>query len=211
MEDPMASWTWALTALIGLLVILTTVLVANRQRRTVSLRHRFGPENVRMLEAGQDRRAVEAALTARSRRRSELNIVPLAEPDRLRVEQEWRRLQEHFVDRPGEAVNAAESLLTRVMQERGYPVGEFDQQADLISVDHPYVVENYRIAHEIHRRNQEQQATTEDLREAMLNYRSLLGDLLHPDRTGADEDTRGLTVDEGDTDQHATDLRREHR
>src|SRR5512142_3165364 len=141
MEDAMAQWIWALIAVIGIVLIVAIVLIINRQRRTISLQQRFGPEYARAVGTTDDRRTAEAALEERARRRSQLNIVPLAEPVRLRYADQWRGLQEHFVDRPVEAVDDAESLLTRVMEDRGYPVGEFDQQADLISVDHPHVVE----------------------------------------------------------------------
>jgi glutathione S-transferase len=178
----MAQWIWALVTVIGIALLLTIVLLANRQRRSIWLRQRFGPEYTRTLEDADDRRAAEAALQERARRRSMLRITPLAEPVRLRYAEQWRELQEHFVDHPAEAVDAAEKLLAQAMEERGYPVGEFDQRADLISVDHPHVVENYRIAHTIHIRNQSHQATTEELREAMLRYRSLFDDLLRPNQ-----------------------------
>jgi hypothetical protein len=205
----MAQWIWALVAVIGIVLILAIVLIVNRQRRSISLQQRFGPEYARTVEHADDRRAAEAALADRARRRSRLEIVPLAEPVRLRYADQWRQLQEHFVDRPDEAVDAAEGLLDQVMADRGYPVGEFDHQAELVSVDHPHVVENYRIAHEIHGRNRSQQATTEDLREAMLRYRSLFDDLLHPGQTA------GEPVDRHHDDRHGEDVdltdRREHR
>lgn len=176
----MAQWTQTLAMVAGLVLIVMIALLVSRQRRSSSLRQRFGPEYTRIVESTDDRRAAEAVLRERARRRSQLHITPLAEPTRLRYAQQWLSLQEHFVDRPTEAVDAAEDLLIQVMEERGYPIGEFDQQADLISVDHPHVVENYRIAHAIHTRNQVHLATTEDLREAMLHYRSLFDDLLRP-------------------------------
>jgi hypothetical protein len=213
----MAQWIWALVAVIGIMLTLAIVLIVTRQRRTISLQQRFGPEYTRAVEQADDRRAAEATLRERARRRSELDIVPLAEPVRLRYAEQWRGLQEHFVDRPADAVDAAERLLSQVMEDRGYPVGDVDHQADLISVDHPHVVENYRIAHEIHRRNQVHQATTEDLREAMLRYRSLVDDLLQPGQdTSTPEPTdRDLTDratdDRRDSDRTVTELRKEHR
>jgi hypothetical protein len=207
MEDTMAQWMWALIAVIGILLIVAIVVMVNRQRRTISLQQRFGPEYTRTVGASDDRRTAEAALEERARRRSQLTIVPLAEPVRLRYAEQWRSLQEHFVDRPVEAVDSAEHLLTRVMEDRGYPVGEFDEQADLISVDHPRVVDDYRVAHEIHRRNQAQQATTEDLREAMLRYRSLFDDLLHPGQDGRSdrEADRGFDREPEGVDRSAAD------
>jgi hypothetical protein len=176
----MTPWLETVIVMIGIGLIIVIGLVVNRQRRTVSLRNRFGPEYTRSVEAAGGRRTAEADLQERARRRSQLSVIPLTEPVRLRHVEQWRVLQEHFVDHPTEAVDDAEDLLTVVMRERGYPVGEFDRQAEFLSVDHPHVVENYRIAHEIHLRNQTHQATTEDLREAMLRYRSLFDDLLRP-------------------------------
>lgn len=232
----MAQWIWALIAVILIVLIVAIVLLVNRQRRSIGLQQRFGPEYTRTVDSTEDRKAAEAALTDRARRRSELTIVPLGEPARLRYAEQWRALQEHFVDRPAEAVSSAEELLSRVMHERGYPVGEFEEQADLISVDHPHVVENFRVAHAIHGRTQAGRATTEDLREAMLRYRSLFDDLLRADQhgflLGKDQDGALLGQDQDDvrgrdvvdpgaeagvqrhrvTDvQDDHDLRREHR
>jgi hypothetical protein len=87
-------------------------------------------------------------------------------------------VQERFVDQPSEALVDAHLLVHRVMEARGYPMRDFEAQADLVSVDHPNVVENYRFAHGVHQRAREQQASTEDLREALLRYRSLFSELL---------------------------------
>ena len=176
----MATWAWVLIAVIVIVVVVVAVVLANRSR-SASLQKRFGPEYERTVDSAPDRRAAEAELQDRARRRSQLEIRPLPEPTRLRYAEEWRALQEQFVDRPSEAVASAHQLLSRVMQDRGYPVSDVEEQADLISVDHPDVVENYRIAHGIYQRNQTHQATTEDLREALLRYRSLFDGLLRPD------------------------------
>ena len=175
----MAPWTWALIAVIVVIIIIIALPIT-RRRRTASLQRRFGPEYDRTIHSTEDRRAAEAELDDRAKRRSQLNIVPLSEPVRLGYTGQWRDLQEQFVDRPSETVSDAEKLLARVLQERGYPVSDFDEQAELVSVDHPDLVENYRTAHAIHLRNQVGQATTEDLREALLRYRSLFEDLLRP-------------------------------
>jgi hypothetical protein len=94
-------------------------------------------------------------------------------------------LQERFVDEPAQAAGAADTLITRVMEARGYQMKDFDTQADLVSVDHPDTVENYRFAHAVQQRAQTQQASTEDLREALLRYRSLFDELLRPEGDGA--------------------------
>jgi hypothetical protein len=106
-------------------------------------------------------------------------------------------VQERFVDQPPQAVAAADTLVTRVMHERGYPTEQFEAQADVVSVDHPDVVENYRSGHAIWQRSQTEETSTEDLREALLRYRSLFGELLRPDATEtAAEDGTDTTAGE---------------
>ncbi len=79
----------------------------------------------------------------------------------------------------------AETLLDEVMSERGYPVDDFEQQADLISVDHPDLVENYRIAHTQRGRIDEGSQDTEASRGAVLRYRPLFDEFLAPDSNRA--------------------------
>jgi hypothetical protein len=149
------------------------------------LRQRFGPEYDRTVGTQGGRHAAETELRARERQRAQLDIKPLPEAARLRFAEEWREVQERFVDQPQHAVADADTLVTRVMQARGYPMTDFEAQADLVSVDHPDVVENYRFAHGVSQRSQMEQASTEDLREALLRYRSLLDELLRPGAAGA--------------------------
>ena len=181
----MATWVWILIV-IAAVVVVALIVMAARQRRTTALRERFGPEYDRAVEAQEGRRPAEADLRDREKQRARLDIRPLPDDVRMRFTEEWRDVQERFVDQPSEAVVAADRLVYSIMEARGYPMGDFDAQADLVSVDHPDVVENYRVAHGIHQRAQAQQAGTEDLREALLRYRSLFGELLEADagRTG---------------------------
>jgi hypothetical protein len=173
----MAAWVWIVIVIVVVAVAAVMVVVA-RRRRTAALRQRFGPEYERAVQGRQGRRAAEAELREREKQRARLDIGPLPEELRVRFAEQWRAVQERFVDQPSEAVVAADGLVYRVMEARGYPVGDFDAQAGLVSVDHPEVVENYRVAHGIGERAQAQQASTEDLREALLRYRSLFGELL---------------------------------
>ena len=149
------------------------------------LRERFGSEYDRTVDASENQRVAEADLRERERERARLDITPLSEASRVRYTDEWRAVQQSFVDQPEEATAAAYELVNRVMAERGYPVRDFDAQADLVSVDHPDVVENYRAAHGIHERAQRQEASTEDLREALIRYRSLFEELLRDDDAAA--------------------------
>jgi hypothetical protein len=171
----MATWLWIVIAIAAVVVVIP---MAARQRRTAELRQRFGPEYDRAVQARQGRRPAEAELRDREKQRAQLDIRPLPEDTRVRFAEEWRDVQARFVDQPSHAVVAADRLVHSVMEARGYPMRDFDAQADLVSVDHPDVVENYRCAHGIHERAQAHQASTEDLREALLRYRSLFDELL---------------------------------
>jgi hypothetical protein len=98
----------------------------------------------------------------------------------------WHRVQARFVDEPRGAVTEADQLLGDVMSTRGYPVSDFEQRSADMSVDHARVVENYRAAHEIALRHAQGQASTEDLRQAMIHYRTLFDELVNePEMAGA--------------------------
>lgn len=186
----MATWVWVVIA-IAVVVAVALVAVGARNRRTAALRDRFGPEYDRVVENRDDRRAAEADLRAREKQRAQFDVKPLPEATRLRFAGEWRDVQERFIDQPAQAAAAADTLITRVMEAQGYPMKDFDAQAELVSVDHPNTVENYRFAHAVQQRSQTQQgsqtqqASTEDLREALLRYRSLFDELLRPEGNGA--------------------------
>jgi hypothetical protein len=180
----MATWIWIVIAIV-MVVVVALVAVGARNRRTAALRDRFGPEYDRAVENSDDQRAAEAGLRAREKQRAQFDVKPLPEATRLRFANEWRDLQERFLDQPAQAADAADILITRVMDARGYPMRDFDAQAELVSVDHPDTVENYRLAHAMQQRSQTQQASTEDLREALLRYRSLFSELLQPEGNDA--------------------------
>jgi hypothetical protein len=174
------------TTEIVLIVALVIIVVGGigawlflRKRKTERLRTQFGgAEYARALEEGGSRRNAEAGLKERTERVESLNIQPLASGDRARFVESWHRVQSRFVDGPGGAVTEADQLLGDVMSTRGYPVSDFDQRAADISVDHPVVLEHYRKAHEIAVRQTQGQANTEDLRQAMIHYRTLFEELV---------------------------------
>jgi hypothetical protein len=159
-----------------LLVIAGAVLLPRMRSRR--LQQRFGPEYERTVESAGDQRAAERDLADREQRRKELEIRPLDPGARNAYAQRWRTAQEHFVDNPAQAVGEADVLVQQVMRERGYPVGDFDQQARDVSVDHAEVVTEYRAAHEVSQLNERGEASTEQLREAMVHYRTLFAELL---------------------------------
>ena len=173
---------------VAVIVVAAIVLLALRKRRSAKLRERFGPEYDRVLQREGDPRKAEGVLEFREKRREKFKIRPLSSGDRTSFTTRWNEVQARFVDDPRGAVTVADSLVTDVMQARGYPIGEFEQRAADISVDHPVVVENYRSAHTIAMRHSTGQASTEDLRQAMVHYRTLFQELLDepkPQRKGA--------------------------
>ena len=150
-----------------------------RHRRSRLLRDRFGPEYERVVREQGNVRRGEGVLEFREKKRETLQIQPLTESARAEYSQRWNNVQAQFVDDPGASVAKADSLVSEVMEARGYPVSDFAERADIISVDHPVVVENYRAAHAIAMSRARGQATTENLRKAMVHYRSLFEELLH--------------------------------
>jgi hypothetical protein len=150
-----------------------------RKRRTERLRAQFGEAEYSrtVKESGSQRRA-EAALDERAGRVEGLHIRPLTLGDRTRFIESWSRIQARFVDGPGGAVTDADQLLGDVMSTRGYPMSDFEQRAADISVDHPLVLDNYRAAHRSAVRQTRGEASTEDLRQAMIHYRTLFEELV---------------------------------
>src|SRR5580700_304084 len=169
-----------LVAAVVILVIalLAWVYVRKRRSTTASLRQKFGPEYERAVQKHGSERKAEAKLADRQERVEKLKIRDLDPTERERFSKQWESVQSRFVDSPKGAVAEADDLVSSVMKARGYPVSDFDQRAADISVDHPRVVENYRSAHGIALRVGKDQATTEDLRTAMIHYRSLFEDLV---------------------------------
>jgi hypothetical protein len=183
------STTWIIVAVIVVLAIV--LLVAMQRRRSQRLHDRFGPEYERTVAETGSRQRAEAELAARERRHRSLEIQPLPPGARDRYAEEWRTVQARFVDAPGPAVGDADRLVSSVMRDRGYPMADFDQRVDDLSVEHANVVDNYRVARGIAQKNDRGEATTEDLRQAMVAYRALFDDLLGTDATPKARTIRG--------------------
>ena len=169
-------------AALAVLIIAVLALLYVRKRRskstTAELRKKFGPEyDHAVLVHGAGRKA-ESKLEDREKRVEKLNIRNLDPLEHERFSKRWEAVQSRFVDSPKGAVTEADDLVSSAMKARGYPVSDFEQRAADISVDHPRVVENYRSAHEIALRVGKDAATTEDLRTAMIHYRSLFEELV---------------------------------
>lgn len=176
-------------AIVIVVVGLVAVFLAwnGKRKRSARLRRRFGPEYDRLVAEKGSQKEAEKVLEEREERSRKIIIRPLPVEDREHFAEAWRNLQARFVDAPGEAVIEADQLLEQLMAQRGYPTGDFEQQAEDVSVDHPRVVQSYRAAHAIAKRQRQGQASTEDLREAVVQYRALYEELLSPSLTIAKE------------------------
>jgi hypothetical protein len=168
----------ALVVIALIVVIAVAVYISKRRKTSADLRQRFGSEYDRaVLEHGSESKA-EARLAAREERVEHFHIRDLTPTERDRYLADWQAVQSRFVDHPKGAVIEADELVSSLMNARGYPVSDFEQRAADVSVNHPRVVEYYRSAHDVAVRTGRDETTTEDLRTAMLHYRSLFDELL---------------------------------
>ena len=149
-----------------------------QKKRSQTLQKHFGPEYERTVTELGSRAKGETELKAREKRVERLEIIPLAASECARFSEAWQALQSRFVDNPKGVVVQAEQLVRELMAKRGYPMGDFEQRAADISVDHPDVVANYRAAQAIAVRDQRGSADTEELRKAVVHYRALFDELL---------------------------------
>lgn len=173
------SGTWlAIIIVAALLVVALLAFTAWRERRTKSLRNRFGSEYDRTVDNADSRRQAEKDLRERAAQRDELEIRELSAAAATRYQEHWLVIQQEFVDSPAQSVHAAQALVTNVMRERGYPTDSADQREAMLSVDYSEVMDNYRAATLIDSREKAGDATTEDLRQAMQHYRMLFDRLL---------------------------------
>jgi hypothetical protein len=168
-----------LTAIIvAAILAVVAVLLFTRRRKTEHLKHKFGSEYDRVVHQHGDPQRAETVLVEREKRVSHFELRTLPPTERESYAQQWAFVQKKFVDDPKGAVNEADRLVTDVMNARGYPMSEFSQRADYISVNYPNTVGNYRAAHDIVVRHGRGQSSTEDLRKAMVHFRSLFDELL---------------------------------
>ena len=212
--------TTQIVVLVLVLLVVAAIAAAlvAQSRKRKRLQSTFGPEYERTVQSSDKRRDAERELAEREQRRQSLDIRPLPAEDRRVFSERWRSTQADFVDQPEDAVRQADVLVTEVMRRRGYPVGDFQQMSRDVSVDHAGVVQEYRAAHEISELNDRHQASTEQLRQAMVHYRALFTDLLSDSDGDGVADSRteharpahdGGT-DHGRTDHGRTDADRVH-
>ncbi|HZM92558.1 MAG TPA: hypothetical protein VFB92_04025 [Vicinamibacterales bacterium] len=167
---------------VALVVVMWQLL---RRRRTAALRNRFGPEYDHVLRSAQTPAEAERELEQRQARVEKFSIRPLSREDADRFGAAWRTVQGQFVDEPRTAVVEADRLIGDVMRSRGYPVDDPNRRLDDLSVDHAHVLNHYRAGREIVARHERGQATTEDLRQAMVHFRVLFEELVVVDRANA--------------------------
>jgi hypothetical protein len=183
--------------LVAIALILIGAVVAwavMQRRRTQRLRQRYGQEYTRTVNELGGRSKAEADLIQREQRVARLHITPLATADAAKFSQAWNGLQSRFIDNPKGVVAEADRLVRELMVKRGYPMGDFEHRAADISVDHPGVVSNYRAAQVIAARDERGEADTEELRKAVVHYRTLFDDLLEVDPAAASAPTATLRI-----------------
>lgn len=227
----MPTWLIVLIVVVAVAVLGAVIWLVTQEMQRKRLQQRFGPEYDRTVAEKDSPRAAQRELAERERRHKELDIRPLSASARERYTREWARVQEKFVDQPADAVAEAEQLLNSLMAERGYPTEGYEQQLADLSVRHAETLEHYRAAHTTQQKRDA--ASTEDLRDAMVRYRTVFEDLLtdgaddehhdHHDRrnghdhkvldhTGHDHDrTEGHETDRHDADRSDADGRQTER
>ena len=191
--------TQIIVLVLVILVVVVIALVARQFARRKALQKTFGPEYDRVVAEKDNRSAAEQELRDRERRHSELELTPLSPESKARYAASWEEVQIRFVDAPDDAVATADDLVTRLIAERGYPTGSYDDQLATLSVEHAKTLEHYRDAHEISRRSERGEATTEDLRQALVHYRVLFADLLGADPVRTDHTVHHDTDRSADT------------
>jgi hypothetical protein len=183
----MDTWVWIVIAAVVVIVVLGIVWSALRAKRTSALQDTFGNEYDRTVDQTGGRRAAEKELRERQKQHDELDIRPLSPESRDRYLRRWQSTQARFVDDPRGAVAEADTLVQEVMQERGYPTKDFERRVADISVDHPDLVEKYRTAHGIEQSAERGEASTEDMRHSVRQYRALFAELLETDDNGVED------------------------
>ncbi len=181
------------TYIIIISVVLALVIVGAllapifaRRKRSQRFQNKFGSEYDRSVQTTGNEKKAQAELDERRKHVDALNIRPLSISEREHYQAEWMAIQAKFVDQPGQATIEADHLIMEVMKVRAYPVSDFEQRAADISVNYPALVSNYRAAREIAVKNEQHSANTEELRQALIYYRSLFDELLKDETIGSE-------------------------
>jgi hypothetical protein len=193
----MPTWLIVVIVVVAVAVLGAVIWLVTQEMQRKRLQQRFGPEYDRTVEEKDSPRAAQRELAERERRHKELDIRPLSASARERYTREWAQTQEKFVDHPSTAVAEADRVLVALMAERGYPTEGYEQQLSDLSVRHAKTLEHYRAAHAT--QHERSGASTEELRDAMVHYRTVFEDLLtdgsddedHHDRRNGHDRTNG--------------------
>ncbi|MEU4419363.1 hypothetical protein AB0F81_01975 [Actinoplanes sp. NPDC024001] len=175
------SATVTIVLIVVVLLVVAAIAFGVRAARRRKLQQTFGPEYDRVVADTGNRTEAERELLERTKRHAQLELKPLSPESRSKYSAAWEEVQIRFVDNPKEAVGTADELVTRLIAERGYPTGDYDERIANLSVEHAATLEHYRAAHDISRRSRNNEAETEDLRQALVHYRALFADLLGED------------------------------
>jgi len=173
-----ATYTIIIVVLVLVIIGGILALVFARRSRSKRLQDKFGSEYDHTVQIMGDEKKAQIELGERQKHVEALDIRPLSESERQHFLAEWAAVQSKFVDEPGQAIVIADHLIVEVMQIRAYPVSDFEQRAADISVNYPALVSNYRAARAIAMKNEQHDASTEELRQAMIHYRSLFEELV---------------------------------
>ena len=187
--------TITIVLIIVVLVIIAAIVYGVQAGRRKKLQSTFGPEYDRVVADTGNRTEAEKELREREKKHAELELKELSPESQQRYRAAWEEVQIQFVDNPSQAVGTADELVTRLITERGYPTAEYDERLADLSVEHANTLEHYREAHQISERNAAGQASTEDLRLALVHYRALFADLLGTDPVST---TPGTTTSDPD-------------
>lgn len=196
--------------IVGVVVVAAIAVVGMRvarRKRSQRLREQYGPEYERAVQEHGGRREAESKLRDREKQHKKLDLKDLSQHQRDDYDRRWTDIQARFVDDPSDAVRSADHLVVEVMKVRGYPVDDFDQRAESLSVDHPKTTSRYREARKISRANEDGTADTEDLRQAVTSYRELVQALVHGEGRGDKGRDRG--DERRDDDRRADEQRTE--
>ncbi len=176
--NPTLTYILAGVLIAAVIAVIAWAYAQKKRRHSQHLQQRFGPEYARRVNEFGDRAKAEAELAAREKRVERLNVTQLTPADAARFAQAWNALQARFVDDPKGALAEADRLVHELMTKRGYPMADFERRAADVSVDHPSVVANYRAARAVALRDERGEASTEELRKAVVHYRALFQELL---------------------------------
>jgi hypothetical protein len=173
--DPM--WIWIAVGVLALIVVAALMARSARKARSAQLRDKFGAEYDHVVQEKGKRKRAEQELLARVDEVKKYEIRPFTVAERDRFRRDWALIEQRFIERPTTAVVEADELVADMMRVRGYPMGDFEKHAANLSVTHPRVIEHYRAGHRVIG-GTPGQSSTEDLRQAMLHYRSLFDELI---------------------------------